>query len=501
MKTSVRFSQRIWCRLRDHHIQADKQSETLSYVFARTIRTHDSVRVLVPHDAPVLLLDDDCFVHRSAAGVSIKKRVLNQILYKFAASDFNTLINVHDHWFDKSETAFSGIDDADDRRFDRYLRHRFEPMLRKQPDFAVDRPLFNLSVVFCEGGASARLTDTREAQPFTPMDIQVVGDEYECFPAVQLDTASMEWLSRHKDFIGAKQQGWLAGSEVLLVGAGGLGSILAESLARLGVGSLTIVDPDRLEGSNLNRFQGGFPTDVGQHKVTVLARRLKQMFPSLRLSIHALSIQDEVLEDVFARADFLVGGLDDDVVRYYLNVVSVQYMLPYFDGGVAVQTDPVVDFRSRLSVVLPGASACLQCSDVDVLDWSAIDEAYAHPATRSIKQAAGYVMDRPDLASPSVYSLNMRCSADLMQEFANYLCGWRPVATNSLSLWRANNHQRADRQNYRSRPAEDCPACGFRSGLGPEEPLPRTSVQAGLSSDKIFPEVSRRVKTEEVHRP
>jgi len=481
MKTVIRFSEKVWSRIRDHHIQPGKRCETLSYVFARTTKAYDSTTILVAHDAPVLLLDEDCFEKRSASSVHLKKAVLDQLLFQFAGTDFNTLINIHDHWFDSKSTAFSRIDDTDDQRFDQYLRDHFEPMLREQSSFSVDRPIFNVSMVLCDGGASARLVDTRQREVFQPMDIQVIGDQFHCFPvsagwSPADDTP--EWLNRHRDFIEPKQQHWLGLSEVLLVGAGGLGAILAESLARLGVGALTIVDPDLLDGSNLNRFQGGCPGDVGEQKVRILARRLKAMFPELKLSIHTLPIQDQVLEDVFSRADFLIGGLDDDVTRYYLNAASVQYMLPYFDGGVSVETRPTVDFRSRLSVVLPGTSACLQCSGVDVLDWPAIDEAYAHPATLSIKQSAGYVLDRPEIAAPSVYGLNMACSAALMQEFTDYLCGWRPVTTNSLTEWRANRHDRVDRETYPSWPAKDCPTCGFRSGLGGEEPLPRPLPQS-----------------------
>lgn len=494
----VKFAANVWERLSKHHIHAGKDTETLSYVFARTTENIDSVTVLVPHNAPVLLLDDDCFEYKSSARVALKNSVLNKLLYEFACSDYDTLINIHDHWFDSECSDFSPIDDADDKCFDQYLRDRFEPMLRARPDFAVDRPIFNLAIVLCNGGASARLIDTRDERLFQPLDIQIMGDHLKCLPAnmSKAKTAySAHWLNRHQDFIALQQQQWLAASEVFLVGAGGLGSILAESVARLGVGALTIVDHDELESSNLNRFQGGCPDDVGEKKVEVLEKRLKAMFPMLQLKVHALPIQDETLESVFARADLLVGALDDDVVRYYLNVASVQYMLPYFDGGVSVETTPAVDFRSRLSVVLPGTSACLQCSKIKVLDMPAVGEAYADPATRQLKQATGYVLDRPEVASPSVYSLNMACSAALMMELTNYLCGWRPTATNIKTEWQTGRSERLDRANYPAWPGEDCSACGYRSGLGGSEPLPRPSTQSALPPSKNSSEEPIEVDT------
>src|SRR5438128_6780049 len=75
----------------------------------------------------------------------------------------------------------------------------------------------------------------------------------------------------------------LAARHVLVVGAGGLGSGAALALARAGIGTLGLVDPDPVEVSNLHRQLLYDSADVGQPKVTVAAERLRRFAPGLRV--------------------------------------------------------------------------------------------------------------------------------------------------------------------------------------------------------------------------
>ena len=153
------------------------------------------------------------------------------------------------------------------------------------------------------------------------------------------------------------------------MGCGGTGSILAETLGRLGIGALTLVDGDRLDETNLNRWQGAEPAWVGERKAERLARRLRRMFPRLRVQCLARSVFDPAAEPLLREADVLFGAVDADEPRVFLNRLALQQLVPYFDVGVAVMPeDGGVDFRTRFFAVYPGTSACLECTGFTLYD-------------------------------------------------------------------------------------------------------------------------------------
>jgi molybdopterin/thiamine biosynthesis adenylyltransferase len=487
---SIKISSRVWERLCRYHLAPGKHSESLSYILAQAICTPDGITVLIPHTAPVLLFDTDCFVRQSAGNVQLAPDVLNGMLIKFAASYYNCLINVHDHWFDEF-TRFSGVDDHDDLAFDAYLRKSFEPMLVKHPHIGTARPIFNLSIVLAQKGIDARLVDTRGKAIFqTANSVTVIGDRFNRLPIgsskVLPDMAGDEIFSRHRDFIPADRQDLLSSLSIALVGCGGLGSILAESLGRIGVGGLTLIDDDTLEVTNLNRWQGGTPQAVGKPKAALLSSRLRRMFPHMRIKAIRKSVFDTHAEQALATSDLIVAGLDNDEARYYLNRVSLQYKLPYFDSGVAVTgSGNTTDFRVRYFAVLPGQTACAECTQFTLFDRDKALEAFLDEATAKSRRAAGYMVEQPLAATPSVYALNQRAASLLVTELLNYICGWRATATMISESWRDGTFQRADRDNFPEGPDPECPICGFYAGTGNTEPLPRPKAFRSQSSKSV----------------
>jgi molybdopterin/thiamine biosynthesis adenylyltransferase len=111
--------------------------------------------------------------------------------------------------------------------------------------------------------------------------------------------------------------GSLAGSFTVVVGAGSVGSRIAEDLARCGVGRLTLVDPDVVETTNLARSVYTM-TDVGLSKTKALARRLLSINPSLQLTEFTNSISGLDPRELLAGADLLILATDDMPQQAYL---------------------------------------------------------------------------------------------------------------------------------------------------------------------------------------
>lgn len=496
---TLRVDARLWRRLRDFHLRPGKREESLSYVWARCERVRGGQVVLVPADAPVYQLGPDCYERQSGGNVRLHPDVLNGMLVEFARSEFNCLVNVHDHWF-AEDAQFSGVDDDDDLRFDRYLRQRFEPMLARRPEIGPARTIYNLSIVLAQRGCAARLIDVRRRVPFAPARRVCLLDDRALTARVSVDgrqvaphsaepgSLAQDCVSRHSGFIAADHQAALSAMHVAVVGCGGLGSIMAESLARLGVGRLTLIDGDVIEATNLNRWQGACPADIGKPKATLLAQRLREMVPHLRVQAVTRSLEHPRSILALTAVDAVVAGVDNDAARFILNHVSLQFLVPYFDVGVAIAINPEVDFKGRYFAVIPGVTGCVECKAFQLVDRNEVIRAFANPAVVAERRAAGYLIDQPDLPTPSAYVLNQRTAALAVQEFLNYVAGWRPTATFAGESWSTGKLMRADRDNYPDAPADCCPVCTLRLGQGRSVPLPsarRASVAATTGSAPV----------------
>lgn len=114
-----------------------------------------------------------------------------------------------------------------------------------------------------------------------------------------------EIFSRHEAAVLAA----LRGATVGVAGSGGLGSNVAVSLARAGVGRLILADFDRIEPSNLNRQQYSVG-QIGRRKVKTLQANLKQIAPFTKVRAHDIKVKPSNVDKLFGEADILVEAFD-----------------------------------------------------------------------------------------------------------------------------------------------------------------------------------------------
>jgi len=134
--------------------------------------------------------------------------------------------------------------------------------------------------------------------------------------------------------IGVEGQTRLLGSRVLLIGAGGLGCPLAQYLAAAGVGTIGIIDFDRVDTSNLQRQVLFTTADVGRPKVEVARERIEAMNPDVQVHTHALKLTSENAMELFADYDVIVDGTDNFPTRYLSNDACVLLGKPNVHGSV-----------------------------------------------------------------------------------------------------------------------------------------------------------------------
>lgn len=157
--------------------------------------------------------------------------------------------------------------------------------------------------------------------------------------------------------IGPEGQRRLLASHALVVGCGALGTVIADALARAGVGTLTLVDRDVVELTNLQRQVLFDEDDAREARPKALAARDRLARVNSQVVVR-FAIEDfnhTNAERLAEGVDVLLDGLDNFQTRYLLNDLSVSRGLPYFYGGAVGVTGMACSF-------LPSESTpCLRC--------------------------------------------------------------------------------------------------------------------------------------------
>ncbi|MDE0659807.1 MAG: molybdopterin-synthase adenylyltransferase MoeB [Gammaproteobacteria bacterium] len=125
----------------------------------------------------------------------------------------------------------------------------------------------------------------------------------------------------------------LLDAHVLVVGLGGLGSPSALYLAAAGVGSLTLVDHDTVDVSNLQRQIIHDQASLGVAKVDSAAARIASLSPATRLETIAARLDGPELDAVVGGADVVLDGTDNFTARYAINAACVRAKTPLVSGA------------------------------------------------------------------------------------------------------------------------------------------------------------------------
>jgi tRNA A37 threonylcarbamoyladenosine dehydratase len=156
---------------------------------------------------------------------------------------------------------------------------------------------------------------------------------------------SAPWSERTRLLVGEDKLNNICSASVLVVGLGGVGAVAAEMIARAGVGVMTIADGDTVAESNLNRQVIALRSTVGQSKAQVLAARLKDINPTLELTIIEGFIKDERTDELLdaGRYDYAVDAIDTLAPKVNLIKGCLDRGIPVVSSmGAGAKTDPTL---------------------------------------------------------------------------------------------------------------------------------------------------------------
>jgi adenylyltransferase/sulfurtransferase len=146
----------------------------------------------------------------------------------------------------------------------------------------------------------------------------------------------------------------LRNSEIAIVGIGGLGTLIAQRCAGMGIGRIRIIDRDVVSRSDLHRQYLYDVSSVGLPKVEVAAKRLSDLNPDVEIIPFAEAVNQSNVERLIKGVDLVLDGLDGPESRYIVNRACIRFKVPFIFGA-AIET------YGNVGPIIPGDTYCLEC--------------------------------------------------------------------------------------------------------------------------------------------
>jgi molybdopterin-synthase adenylyltransferase len=348
MTTSVAMTQEVDESLRAHLLRRDRQEDVCFAVWRPSTGRSRFTAIITK---PILPSDGDRHIHGNA---SFEARFFLRAAAE-AAQIGGGVALLHSH---PGGHGWQGLstDDADAER-----GHA------AQAQALTGFPLVGLTLAG-DGAWSARVwrADATGAERDPASTVRVVGPRL----AVTYDDALIpepafdDRVRRTISAWGRASQMSLARLHVGIVGAGSVGSMVGEALARTGIGHISIFDFDSIEEHNLDRCLHATRADIGVAKAKVLADALgaTSTSPTPDVIAYELSVAED--EGLLAAldCDVLFSCVDRPWPRAVLNLAAHAHLIPVIDGGILVEASPdgLHNAQWRAHIAAPGRR-CLEC--------------------------------------------------------------------------------------------------------------------------------------------
>jgi molybdopterin/thiamine biosynthesis adenylyltransferase len=444
------FGDRTLSTLRDALLSAAPR-EAAALLLAGRADSGDQTRLLVRE---YFLVPAEAYQAQERLRAVIDPSFIMPLL-KRARNEGLSLVLTHTHPF-AEEAHFSQVDDEGERVL--------MPSL-----FARSGDCPHGALVLTSKHCSARIWTQPGVDPRHLSPVLEVGRNIIIYdPKRSRSFAISHQFDRSVRALGAEGQATLASLSIGIIGLGGIGSVIAEQLAHLGVGRLLLLDPDAIEETNLNRVVGATRKDIGRSKVEVAAEAARRVNPQ----IEAAAIPGNVIVSDDARrilsSDFLFCCTDSHGSRAVVNQIAYQYVIPTIDLGVRVQVrgNAVESVTGRVQMLAPGLP-CLVCDEL--LDPEEVRRDLLSDEARSRDP---YIVGAAE-PQPAVISLNSTVASLGVTMMISAVAGLPVGARHQLILFNKGIVRAAAAD-----PSPECVICSIRGVLARGDTWP----MAGRSS-------------------
>ena len=319
------------------------------------------------------------------------------------------------------------------------------------------------SLILSEHGHAARARLSDGSSISIPDIVEVGRSIKRSGPA--LGQATLEAIDdRNIRALGEDGQRALRALTVVVVGAGGTGSLVVEAAAHLGIGRLIVIDDERIEDTNLNRVVGTSPGSIGRLKVDVAAEMVARITGGRTVvEPFPLNVLDEEGGRLLLRADVVICCTDSHGSRAVVNQIAYQHLVPAIDLGVQVDAvdGQVQAIAGRVQMLAPGLP-CLQCGGV-------LDPAAVRRDFESAQERAADPYNVPETPQPAVIALNGVVASSAITMLMAAVAGL-PMRSRGLNY----NGREGIIRSFGAEPAADCVVCSRTLGAfaaGDRQPM------------------------------
>ncbi|MCU0464102.1 MAG: ThiF family adenylyltransferase [Anaerolineae bacterium] len=443
--------------LHAHLFQDDNKQS--AFAFAAPAEGNERLKLLIQHLIPVQPED---YLTQCDGCLHLKPERVERIA-QYALDHRYSLIEINIHKPEPGTLESSSIDLKATGSY-------FIGFAHKPP-----HPFHHIKLVFSPDSADGIIYES-DSGVTRPIDrVTVLGHpirRYDVKPKGKYPQGDTDYLARYNRQVqafGERGQAQVKATRVGIVGLGGVGSAVTQQLALLGVREFVLVDGDILEESNLNRFVGANWDDASRHrkKAEVIQDFLETLDPTyMNITVHATPFPTPSSVDALKICDVLFGCTDTHGSRLLLNNFAVQYMLPYIDIGVGINTNPdgtLAEAGGQYRVVMPDGY-CLEC--VRAINPVLAADDLRSTDQQALRQAHGYIPTE-NISAPSVAFLNNTLVSLAVGEFLNLLTAFR--SPQRLVYYFLNDHSTRTIHAHRR---TDCVVCGGdHLAMGDLEPV------------------------------
>ncbi|MEA5596719.1 ThiF family adenylyltransferase [Rivularia sp. UHCC 0363] len=277
-------------------------------------------------------------------------------------------------------------------------------------------------------------------------------------------TNNPDLMFTRQQIFGETNQKTLNQLKVGLIGCGGIGSIFAELLGRLGVNNWVLIDPDKLETINLNRMTGATQEMVEQnwYKVHYVKHLIKKIYAQgSHVKTVPTIIENELAKQEIASCDLIVVATDNHLSRKTAQELALQYMRPLVCLGthIEVKPDNTPRMYCRISIPPLGGNWCLMCGNIINLQRAALESAPAQ--INHMAAGAGYLEGVND---PSVFWLNSICASTAVGVIHGMVSGFLNVDSGIDWIYEfpGSDWRKTDTKYLQT---DDCYFCGMNSSV------------------------------------
>ena len=366
--------------------------EAVAFALCTRRQGENSVGFLVKEIIPV-----PCkLCQRAYDNVTWRTDIIPPIL-EHAANKNLSVVKIHSH--PNGYESFSQTDDKSDKDFFGYIHAWLDD----------DLPHASL-IMFPNGDMLGRFSFN--CSHFIPLSsIKMVGDDLKFWFYKSWNPLIDGYGVRVAQTFGEGTYRALKRLKIGVVGCSGTGSIVIEQLARNCIGSLVLVDPDRIELKNLNRIIQATMEDAQQKrfKVDIIARHIEAMGFGTKVQPFPKDIYNHDIVSALAECDVLFGCMDSVDGRHLLNKLATTYLIPYFDIGVKLVADGnggVEKVCGTVHYLQPGGSSLFSRGLYTYDQLRAASMKHSDPDSYEDQLDAGYIQGVVE-EKPAVISVNM----------------------------------------------------------------------------------------------